>query len=179
MRKHCEAIGKRIEKDQARKPRGNKSHPETKYYGGNFFFSKNVTNSKHIQKLFWASWYQPVTPMWSNCLLMTTDSYMRNWKPNTAHKLTANPGRFQIANVSLQCNTTGVIQSPSRKQRHDAYSAICWRNWWLNQWGKGNGCVRQRGSWDSGQGVCVEAHQGQPLVASFLTAVMEYISLMK
>lgn len=40
---------------------------------------------------------------------------------NVAHKLTANPGTFQIANVSLQRNTTGITQQPSAKQRHDAY----------------------------------------------------------
>lgn len=32
---------------------------------------------------------------------------------------------------------------------------------------------------DSGQGVCAEAHQGQVLAASLLTAAVEYISLMK
>lgn len=54
--------------------------------------------------------------------MMTTDSRVWNSEQNAAHKLTANPGRSQIANVSLQCNTTGVTQPPSHKQRLDAYS---------------------------------------------------------
>lgn len=103
----------------------------------------------------------PETLIPSNHLIMTADSCVWNCK-NTAHKLRANPGGFQIANVSCSLTPPASLSNLLVNKAMMHTHAICWQSWWLNRWGGCNGCVRQRWSRDSGQGVCVEAHQVRP-----------------